>query len=183
MLKMTRKVFVVGALAVAACTAGPRALVWAQEKMGGEPMKMGGDHMMDTKMSDEQMKMVIDHIDKMKSMAGDEAESKKLTMSMARVMVMDRMAMSLSMDPKFKDSLQQCAADPAMKKVTDNAMKMAMDQEQMTKIQTEIASDPKAMHMVIHMAAMSAMKQDHVMHEDHIMGDKMKDEMKPAEMK
>src|SRR5258708_38765381 len=78
MLKLTRKPFVAAALALAECAVGPRAAVWAEEKM-----------------ADEHMKRATEHMDKMKMMAGDQNKARQLTSAMATMMVMDHMAMQM----------------------------------------------------------------------------------------
>jgi hypothetical protein len=160
MLKITRKPLVAAALALSVCAVGPRAAVWAQEKM-----------------TEDHMKMATDHMDKMKMMAADQSQSMQMTTDMARMMVMDHMASRMAMDPKFKQMYMQSMNDANMKKVHDDAKKMADDPAQMAKMQQEITADPKMLQMVMHMAEKMSMMHDGMMMKD----DKMKD--MPAEKK
>lgn len=160
MLKLTRKPFVAAALALAVCAVGPRAAVLAEERM-----------------ADEHMKMATEHMDKMKMMAGDQNQAMQMTSDMAKMMVIDHMAMQMAMDPKFKQMSMQAMSDANMKKVHDDAKKMAEDPAQMAKMQQEVMADPKMMQMVMHMAEKMSM-----MHDEKMMKDaKMKD--MPAEKK
>jgi hypothetical protein len=100
---------------------------------------------------------------------------------MAKLMVMDKMAMQMAMDPSFTQMLRQTMADPKMKQVHEDARKLADDPAQMAKIRQEITADPKAMHMVMHQAAVMSMMHDGMMHEGMMNHDKMKE--MPAEKK
>jgi hypothetical protein len=160
MLKITRKPLVAAALTLAICAVGTRTAVWAQEKM-----------------ADDHMKMAADHMDKMKMMAADQSQSMQMTTDMAKMMVMDKMASQMAMDPKFKQMSMQSMSDANMKKVHDDAKKMADDPAQMAKMQREIMADPKMMQMVMHMAEKMSMMHEGMMMKD----DKMKD--MPAEKK
>ena len=161
MLRKTRNPFYAFALtALAVCLIASSPAVRAEEKM-----------------ADDHMKMAADHMDKMKMMAADQSQSMQMADDMARMMVMDGMAKKMAMDPKFKQMSMQAMADANMKKVHDDAKKMAEDPAQMAKMQHEIMADPKMMQMVMHMAEKMSM-----MHDDMMMkGGKMKD--MPAEKK
>jgi hypothetical protein len=166
MLKMNRKLFVAAALALAFCTAGPRTAVWAQDQMADDHMKMADD---------DHMKMASDQMDKMKMMAADDAQAQQMTADMAKMMVMDHMAMQMVMDPKFKDMAMQSMNDPNMKKVHDDAKAMADDPAQMAKIQQDITADPKSMQMVMHMAVQMAMHDSMMAKDSMSKDDSMKD--------
>jgi hypothetical protein len=144
MLKVSRKLFTTSALALAVCAVGPLAVTWAQDKMADDHMKMADQHM---KMTDDQMKMASDHMDKMKTMAADQAQAQQMTLDLAKMMVMEHMAMQMAMDPKFKEMVMHSMEDVNMNKVHDDAKKMAEDPAQMAKIQQDIKADPKAMDM------------------------------------
>lgn len=159
MSKITRKSLVAAALAAAVCAVGPRAATWAEDKMPADHMKMSGD----------QMKMTADHMDKMKMMAADPAQAQQMTMDLANLMVMDHMAMQMAMDPMFKQMAMQAMSDPSVKKVHDDAKKLAQDPAQMAKMQQEIMADPKAMQMVMHMAHNMAMMHGGMMHDGKMM--------------
>jgi hypothetical protein len=177
MQKITRNSFLAAAIAAGVCAVGTWSAVRAQEKIADDHMKMSGDQM---KMSPEQMKVAGEHMDKLKMMAADQPQ--ELAAHEARLMVMDKMAMSMSMDPKFKQMLMQSMSDPNMKKVHDDAKKMADDPGQMARMQQDIMADPKAMAMVMHMAHITAMMHDSMMMHDNMMHDgKMKD--MPSEKK
>ena len=156
------------ALAAAVCTAGPR-LVHAQDKMGMGDTKMG-----DSKMAED--KMAAEKMDKMKMMAADPAEAKKMSEEQAKMMVMDHMAEEMSKDPKFQQMVMSMMADANMKKVHDDAKMMAEDPTQMQSMKSAVMADPKEMAMVEHMAAKMAMMHDGKM--DDMGHGNMHDEMK-----
>jgi hypothetical protein len=169
MHKIIRKSFLAAALTAAVCSVGSRFVVAADEKMSGDHMKMAGEQM-----------------DKMKMMAADQAQAHEMAAEMARLMVMDHMAMQIAMDPKFKQMSMQSMSDPNMKMVHDDAKKMADDPALMAKMQQEIMSDPRDMRFVMHMAHTMTMMHDGMMHDGMMHDDKMKDaKMKdmPAEKK
>jgi hypothetical protein len=173
MPKFTRNWLPAAALAVSVCT----VVLWAkaQDKMSGDHMAMHGDSM---KMSPEEMKMAGQHMDQMKMMAAEHPQ--ETAADMARLMVMDKMAMHMAMDPAFVHMLQQSMSDLNTKKVHEDARKMAEDPAQMAKIKQQIMDDPKAMQMVMHSAARmammhEAMMHDSMMHEGMMKDSKMKD--------
>jgi hypothetical protein len=168
MPKNTRNWLPAAALAVTVCA----VVLWAraQDKMSGDHMAVHGDSM---KMSPEEMKMAGQHMDQMKMMAAEHPE--EAAAGMARLMVMDKMAMSMAMDPAFLHMLQQSMSDPNTRKVHEDARKMADDPAQMAKLKQQIMDDPKAMHVVMHWAAQMAMMRDGMMHEGMMKDGKMKD--------
>src|SRR5947209_1627089 len=153
MSKIIRKSLLAAALAAAACSVRSRFVLAADERMAGDHMKMASE------------KMAAEQMDKMKMMAADQAQAHEMTAQLARLMVMDRMAMQMAMDPKFKQMSMQTMSDPNMKMVHDEARKMADDPALTTKLQQEIMSDPKDMRMVMHMAHTMAMMHDGMMHD------------------
>jgi hypothetical protein len=167
MQKITRKWFPLATLAVVLCA----VVAWtrAEEKMSGDHM-MKGDSM---KMSPEETKMAGDQMDKMKTMATDHPQD--MAADVAKLLVMDKMAMQMSMDPSFMASLRQSMSDPNMKSVHEDAQKMADDPAQMAKIRDEIMADPKAMHMVMHQAAMMSSMHGGMMHQGMMTDEKMKE--------
>lgn len=169
MQRFTRTAFLSAALSAAVCSVGPWSAARADEKMPAEHMKMPSD----------QMKMAADHMDKMKMMAAD--QPKEMAAKEARMMVADRMATHMAMDPQFKEMLMQSMSDPSLKKVHDDAKMMAEDPAQTARIQQEIMADPQAMQMVMHMARAIAMMHDGMMHDSMMKDGKMKD--MPAEKK
>jgi hypothetical protein len=148
MTKFCRKSLIAVALAAGLCAAGSRSTLWADEKMAGDHMKMASEQM-----------------DKMKMMAADQAQAQQMTADMAKMMVMDHMAMQMAMDPKFKDMAMQTMNDENVKKVHDDAKAMADDPAQMAKMQQDVMADPKSMQMVMHMAAKMSMMHDAKMKE------------------
>ena len=173
MQKITRSWLPGAALLIGLCSVIPSSR--AQEKMPGDHMKMSGDSMM--KMSPAEMKMAGEQMDKMKMMATEHPQDEAA--GMARLMVMDQMATHMAADPSFQKMLQQSMSDPNVKKVHEDARKMAEDPAQAAKIKQQIMDDPKAMHMVMHLAARMAMMHegmthDSMMHEGMMKDDKMK---------
>jgi hypothetical protein len=148
----------------------------AQEKTSGDHMAMHGDSM---KMSPEDMKMASQQMDQMKMKAADQPQ--EMAADMAKLMVMDKMAVQMAMDPSFTKMLRQNMADPKMKQVREGARNMADDPAEMAKIRQEIMADPNAMHMVVHQAAVMSMMHDGMMHQGMMKDDKMKE--MPAEKK
>ncbi|HSZ59065.1 MAG TPA: hypothetical protein VK797_25715 [Tepidisphaeraceae bacterium] len=148
----------------------------AQE--AGDHMKMSGDSMM--KMSPEEMKMAGEHMDKMKMMAAEHPQ--ETASDIARMMVMDKMAMHMAMDPSFLHMLQQSMSDPNMKKVHEDARKMAEDPAQMAKIKQQIMDDPKAMQIVMHLAMTNSGMMHHGMTQEGMTKDSQMKDM-PAEKK
>jgi hypothetical protein len=142
----------------------------AQEKMSGDHTAMHGDSM---KMSPQDMKMASQQMDEMKMKAADHPQ--EMEADMAKLIVMDKMAMQMAMDPSFTQMLRQTMADPKMKQVHQDARKMVDDPAQMAKIRQEITADPRAMHMVMHQAALMSMMHDGMMHEGSMKDDKMKE--------
>jgi hypothetical protein len=157
MSKFTRKSIIAAALAVGVGAVGPRAVVWAQDKT-----------------ADDHKKMTDDHMDRMKMMAAGPAQTRQMTADLARMMVMDRMAMQMAMDPTFKAMATQSMNDANMKKVHDDAKAMADDPAQMARIRQEVTADPKAMESVMHMANRMAMMHGGAMKDMHD-DSKMKD--------
>ena len=156
-MKSAKIMLAAAVFALAVCLVGPWAAVWAEEKM-----------------ADDHMKMATEHMDKMKMMAADPAQSMQMVSDMARMIVMDHMAMQMAMDPKFKQISMQSMSDANMKKVHDDAKKMAEDPARMAKMQQEIMADPKMMMVVMHVAEKMSMVHDAMMHEG-MMQDGMKD--------
>jgi len=181
MQKNIRNWLFAAALTGTACALAPWAASQAQEKMPDDHMKMAGDKM---KMSADEMKMASEHMDKMKTMAADHPQ--ETTAKAARLMVMDKMAMHMAMDPSFSKMTEQSMSDPNMKKLHDDARKMADDPAQMARIQQDIMADPMAVSMVMHMARSmvmmhQGMMQDGMMHGEMMKDGKMKD--MPAQKK
>ena len=174
MMKATRVSLSVFALGMTICS----LVHWAkaQEKNSDEHKMMSGDSM---KISPEEMKMSGEHMDKMKMMASEHPQ--EMAADMARMMVMDKMAMHMAMDPSFMHMLDQSMNDPKMKMAHDDAKKMAEDPAQMAKMKQQIMDDPKAMQMVMHMAGTMAMMHGGMMDHGMMKEDKMKDA--PAEKK
>ena len=147
---------------------------WSRAQEAPDHMKMSTDSMM--KMSPDEMKMAGEHMDKMKMMAAEHPQ--ETAADMARLMVMDKMAMHMAMDPTFSHMLQQTMSDPNVKKVHEDARKLAEDPAQMAKIKQQIMEDPKAMQMVMHLAMMNSgmmhhnMTQEGMMKDDKMAGEK-----------
>ena len=169
MLKITRGSVSVFALGVAICS----VVLWAkaQEKMPDDHKMISGDS---RKMSPEEMKMAGEHMDKMKMMASEHPQ--ETAADMARMMVIDKMAMHMAMDPRFLHMLQQSMSDPNLNKVHEDARKMAEDPMQMAKMKQQIMDDPKAMQMVMHMAGTMAMIHGVMMHDGMMDHGMMKDD-------
>lgn len=168
MRKFIRSSLSVFALGVTTCAVAPNAT--AQEKMSSDDKMISGDSM---KMTPAEMKMAGDHMDKMKMMASEHPQ--EMAADMARMMVMNRMAMQMAMDPSFLQMLQHSMSDPDMKKAHEDAQKMADDPEQMAKMKQQIMDDPKAMQMVMHLAGTMAMMHADTMGHGMMKDDKMKD--------
>ena len=174
MLKITRNPLSVFVLGVAICT----LVLWAraQEKTSGDHKMIPTDSM---KMSPEEMKMAGEHMDKMKAMASEHPQ--ETAADMAKMMVIDKMATHMAMDPSFHGMLQQSMSDPNMKKVHEDAKNMAESPAELAKIKQQIMDDPKAMQMVMHMAGTMAMTHGGMMEHKMMKDDKTKDV--PAEKK
>ena len=124
--------------------------------------KMDGMKPSDSKtaVSADDSKMMVDRIDKMKENAADPAKAEMMEKDMAKMMVMDHLAKALSDDATVKSAMMEAMADPNVKKVHEEAMKMAKDPEMMKKMEDEITADPEAMKHVDHSAMMMAMHGD-----------------------
>jgi hypothetical protein len=169
MQRFTRNAFLAAALSAGFCAFGPWSAVRADEKMPAEQTKMSAD----------QMKMASDHMDKMKMMAADQPQ--EMAAKEAKMLVADKMAMHMAMDPQFKEMLMQSMSDPNMKKVHADAKIMAEDPAQRAKMQQELMADPQAMQMIMHMAKAMTMMHDGMMHDSMTKDGKMKD--MPADKK
>jgi hypothetical protein len=103
-------------------------------------------------MSPDEQKAAMDQLEKYKQMAADPQQQEALKTGLARLMVMEEMSHMMATDPQFQPAALDFLKDPSVKKVHDQAKEMAMDPEQMKKMEAEIAEDPKALHMVLYRA-------------------------------
>lgn len=168
MLKITRNSLTLFAVALTVCAAVLFAK--AQEKASGDHKMMSHGSM---KMLPEEMKMAGEHMDKLKMKASEHPA--EMAADMARMMVMDKMAMHMATDPSFLHMLDQTMSDPNMREVHDEARKMAQDPAQVAKITQQIADDPMAMGMVMHLARTMAMMHGGMMHDGKMGHSMMKD--------
>jgi hypothetical protein len=156
--KSSRKL-VVGAAAVflggsVLCTYGLRA----DDNDVNQMDKMAKDHM--EVMTPNVTKAATDQLDKMKSIAADPQQSDMMKNEMAKMIVMERLAHRLAMDPDFQKSSTDTMNDANVKKVHEDAEVAAKDPDAMRKLQDEIVADPMTLKMVVAHACMIEKMQD-----------------------
>ena len=146
MLNYRKPSSIITAAAALALMAG--GVVWAADDMK-----------MDAKSGD-MTQCVMKETDKMKQMAADPAEMSKMKDEMAKMMVMDKMAMKIANDPQASEQLKAAMEDPNVKKAHEAAMQMAKDPEQSKMMMDQIMADPTEMKSVMHSAMMMKMMED-----------------------
>jgi hypothetical protein len=197
----TRKIVTIACCAAIAVTASSAYLL-AQDHGMAPANSMGGDHGMApaNSMGGDHGMMAGDKPMMAGPMSGDMMMSTMKSMKdvtaadLAKMMVMQKMAMQLCTDEKC---MAMCKDDPAVAKSLADAAKMAADPKQMAAIADEISKDPAMMKMVVtasmaHMQMMQAgmtggmggnmMGGDHGMMGGHDMGGTTKPsgDMKPG---
>ena len=114
--------------------------------------------------------MMHDQMMTMKDGMKDDASKMQMTSDLAKTMVMQHMAMAMCADGKCQKMVD---ADPDIKKMSDDAMKMANDPEQVKMLAEQLKKDPMAMKQIMMMSmAHDAMMSDKAlggMHDDKMM--------------